>query len=155
MDMFLFLICNNFPIYKYHLLLISVGILVYPHFYFLLWCSKPKFCTLFSYFYSWFINFFSCLICYAKLALWIKSVKYQNTVKLFKLKCLQNPNEDTEWNDILRQKGIIPQKEKEITEDEIVSMLEETIENKTGMLFSVWLVFMYSCNCVRYWRCRE
>ncbi|KAJ8924712.1 hypothetical protein NQ315_000864 [Exocentrus adspersus] len=45
---------------------------------------------------------------------------------------MQNPNEDTEWNDILRQKGILPQKEKEITEDQIVSMLEDTIEKKTN-----------------------
>ncbi|CAG9839639.1 unnamed protein product [Diabrotica balteata] len=45
---------------------------------------------------------------------------------------MQNPNEDTEWNDVLRAKGIIPQKEKEITEDQIVSMLEETIEKKTA-----------------------
>lgn len=46
----------------------------------------------------------------------------------------QDPNEDTEWNDILRHKGIIPphKKEKEITEEQIVSMLEQTIESKTG-----------------------
>ncbi|CAH1155728.1 unnamed protein product [Phaedon cochleariae] len=44
---------------------------------------------------------------------------------------MQNPNEDTQWNDILRAKGIIPQKEKEITEEQIVSMLEDTIEQKT------------------------
>ncbi|ERL90690.1 hypothetical protein D910_08037 [Dendroctonus ponderosae] len=44
---------------------------------------------------------------------------------------MQNPNEDTEWNDILRAKGIIPPKEKEILEEQIVSMLEETIEKKT------------------------
>ena len=43
---------------------------------------------------------------------------------------MQNPNEDTEWNDILRAKGIIPQKEKEIREDDIVTMLEQTIEQK-------------------------
>jgi len=43
---------------------------------------------------------------------------------------MQNPSEDTEWNDILRSKGIIPPKEKEISEDQIVSMLEETIEKK-------------------------
>ena len=31
---------------------------------------------------------------------------------------MQNPNADTEWNDVLREKGIIPQKkgEKEFTE---------------------------------------
>ena len=44
----------------------------------------------------------------------------------------QDPNEDTEWNDVLRAKGIIPPKEKkeEITEDDIVNMLEQTIEKK-------------------------
>lgn len=42
----------------------------------------------------------------------------------------QNPNEDTEWNDVLRAKGIIPEKKEEITEDDIVNMLESTIEKK-------------------------
>lgn len=47
---------------------------------------------------------------------------------------MQNPNEDTEWNDILRQKGIIPEKPKEpeITEDDIVAMVEQTIEKKAN-----------------------
>lgn len=47
---------------------------------------------------------------------------------------MQDPNEDTEWNDILRRKGIIPEKEKEkeITEDQIVDILESTINQKTG-----------------------
>ena len=46
----------------------------------------------------------------------------------------QDPNEDTEWNDILRAKGIIPEKKKdaEITEDQIVQMMENTIDEKTG-----------------------
>ncbi|XP_022130436.2 viral IAP-associated factor homolog isoform X1 [Pieris rapae] len=43
---------------------------------------------------------------------------------------MQNPNEDTEWNDVLRSKGILPQKEKEISEDEIVNMIEQTIHQK-------------------------
>ncbi|XP_018331884.1 viral IAP-associated factor homolog [Agrilus planipennis] len=44
---------------------------------------------------------------------------------------MQDPNEDTEWNDVLRSKGIIPpKKEKEITEDEIVSIVEDTIKQK-------------------------
>eukprot|EP00095_Tigriopus_kingsejongensis_P001835 maker-scaffold10_size831480-snap-gene-6.9 protein:Tk01835 transcript:maker-scaffold10_size831480-snap-gene-6.9-mRNA-1 annotation:"viral iap-associated factor homolog" len=49
-------------------------------------------------------------------------------------KTMQDPNEDTEWNDILRQKGIIPEKpkEKEITEEDIVTMLEQTIEKKAN-----------------------
>lgn len=42
----------------------------------------------------------------------------------------QNPNEDTEWNDILRSKGILPPKEPEITEEKIVQMIEQTIEDK-------------------------
>jgi len=45
---------------------------------------------------------------------------------------MQNPNEDTEWNDVLRAKGIIPQKEKEIDENEIIAMMENTIKDKTG-----------------------
>jgi len=46
---------------------------------------------------------------------------------------MQDPNEDTEWNDVLRAKGILPPKEKkDITEDDIVSMLESTIQKKTG-----------------------
>ena len=46
---------------------------------------------------------------------------------------MQDQNEDTEWNDILRAKGIIPEKpkEKEITEDDIVSMLEQTVKEKS------------------------
>lgn len=43
---------------------------------------------------------------------------------------MQNPNEDTEWNDILRSKGIIPKKEKEVTEEDIVQMLEDTVKEK-------------------------
>ena len=47
---------------------------------------------------------------------------------------MQDQNEDTEWNDILRAKGIIPEKakEKEITEDDIVSMLEQTVKEKSS-----------------------
>lgn len=47
---------------------------------------------------------------------------------------MQDPNEDTEWNDILRRKGIIPakKKEQEVTEDQIVNLLENTIDEKTG-----------------------
>merc|ERR1712141_769442 len=42
---------------------------------------------------------------------------------------MQNPNEDTEWNDVLRAKGIIPQKEKEIDEKEMIEMtLDELAE---------------------------
>jgi len=48
---------------------------------------------------------------------------------------MQDPNEDTEWNDVLRAKGIIPQKpkENEIEEDEIIAMMEKTIKQKSGV----------------------
>merc|ERR1712130_785482 len=47
---------------------------------------------------------------------------------------MQNPNEDTEWNDVLRAKGILPPKPKEaeVTEDDLVQMLEQTIKQKSG-----------------------
>ncbi|XP_071803879.1 viral IAP-associated factor homolog [Asterias amurensis] len=44
---------------------------------------------------------------------------------------MQNPNEDTEWNDILRAKGIIPPKEAEVTEDDILGMMEQAVKEKT------------------------
>uniref|UniRef100_A0A1B6C0M9 Phosducin domain-containing protein n=2 Tax=Clastoptera arizonana TaxID=38151 RepID=A0A1B6C0M9_9HEMI len=43
---------------------------------------------------------------------------------------MQNPNEDTEWNDVLRSKGIIGPKEKEITEEEIINLVENTVQEK-------------------------
>ena len=70
---------------------------------------------------------------------------------------MQNPNEDTEWNDVLRAKGIIPEKPKEaevtlifhckiktlsvvyhpvdiqVNEEDLVRMLEETIREKSGV----------------------
>ena len=46
---------------------------------------------------------------------------------------MQNPDEDTEWNDVLRAKGILPpKKEQEVTEDQITELLEATIQKKTG-----------------------
>ncbi|CAL1538711.1 unnamed protein product [Lymnaea stagnalis] len=44
---------------------------------------------------------------------------------------MQNPDEDTQWNDALRRHNIIPQKEKEkeFTEDDIVNLLEQTVES--------------------------
>ncbi|XP_045602646.1 phosducin-like protein 3 [Procambarus clarkii] len=43
---------------------------------------------------------------------------------------MQNPDEDTEWNDILRKKGILPPKEPEVTEEALAEMLEQTIQEK-------------------------
>ena len=44
---------------------------------------------------------------------------------------MQNPNEDTEWNDALRRHGILPKKEGEVTEDQLITMVEETVQRKT------------------------
>ncbi|KAG0226107.1 hypothetical protein BGW41_004266 [Actinomortierella wolfii] len=43
-----------------------------------------------------------------------------------------NWDEDTEWNDILRARGIIPKKEKEITEADIIDMIDEAIMKRQG-----------------------
>jgi len=54
-------------------------------------------------------------------------IKYSDSV-------MQNPNEDTEWNDVLRAKGILPAKPKEaeVTEDDLIRMVEQTIKQKSG-----------------------
>ena len=51
-----------------------------------------------------------------------------------KYSVMQNPNEDTEWNDVLRAKGILPAKPKEaeVTEDDLIRMVEQTIKQKSG-----------------------
>ena len=55
----------------------------------------------------------------------------------------QDPNADTEWNDVLRAKGILPPKQnQEITEDDIVGMLEQTIENKSSGRLSIFHRYM-------------
>ncbi|KAG0263668.1 Phosducin-like protein 3 [Mortierella polycephala] len=41
-----------------------------------------------------------------------------------------NHDEDTEWNDILRAKGIIPKKEGEISEETIIGMIDEAIAKR-------------------------
>ncbi|EDW40167.1 GL25063 [Drosophila persimilis] len=48
---------------------------------------------------------------------------------------MQDPNEDTEWNDVLRAKGIIgpKQKEAEITEDQIQALMDEAIQRRTNL----------------------
>jgi len=46
---------------------------------------------------------------------------------------MQDPNEDTEWNDILRAKGILPPKEPEVSEQAITEMIEQTIQEKQSV----------------------
>ena len=56
---------------------------------------------------------------------------------------MQNPNEDTEWNDVLRAKGILPAKPKEaeVTEDDLIRMVEQTIKQKSGSELDI----LHSC----------
>ena len=44
---------------------------------------------------------------------------------------MQDSNADTEWNDVLRAKGILPPKEAEVTEEQIADLVEQTIKQKT------------------------
>ncbi|KAJ3417105.1 hypothetical protein HDV05_006964 [Chytridiales sp. JEL 0842] len=45
---------------------------------------------------------------------------------------MMGQNEDTEWNDILREKGILPPKELEVTEDEIIAMVDKAVQQRYG-----------------------
>lgn len=47
---------------------------------------------------------------------------------------MQDPNEDTEWNDVLRSKGIIPPKnvEAEVTEEQIENMVDSVVKEYTS-----------------------
>lgn len=59
---------------------------------------------------------------------------------VFAILLFQNPNEDTEWNDILRAKGILPpKKEKEITEEDVINIVEQTVrEKQNGKMIKVY-----------------
>jgi len=50
---------------------------------------------------------------------------------------MQDPNEDTEWNDILRAKGILPAKEPEVTEEALTEMIEQTIQQKQSIEYKL------------------
>merc|ERR1711893_11465 len=48
------------------------------------------------------------------------------------LEKMQDPNADTEWNDVLRAKGILPpREEKEISEEQLIGMVEQSIQEKS------------------------
>ena len=59
---------------------------------------------------------------------------------------LQDPNADTEWNDVLRAKGILPPKETlEVTEQDLINMVEAAIEQKSRGIFLYYATrFIYS-----------
>ena len=53
---------------------------------------------------------------------------------------MQNPNEDTEWNDVLRAKGILPPKEEAtISEDTVIQVYTNTEAGYDSIV---------SCSCV-------
>ena len=54
----------------------------------------------------------------------------------------QDPNADTEWNDALRRHGIIPQKDKEISEDDIINLVEQTVEQKNAGIFNESILYI-------------
>ena len=43
---------------------------------------------------------------------------------------MQDPNEDTEWNDVLRAKGILPPKEKKVNREDKQKKEQRTEQNK-------------------------
>lgn len=47
---------------------------------------------------------------------------------------MQDPNQDTEWNDVLRQKGILPPKEveAEVTEEQIENLVDSVVKEYTS-----------------------
>ena len=45
---------------------------------------------------------------------------------------MQNPNEDTQWNDALRKHGILP--EKEVSEEDVIDLVEQTVKQKTSVV---------------------
>lgn len=49
---------------------------------------------------------------------------------------MQNPSEDTQWNDALRRHGILP--EKEVSEDQLIDLVEETVQKKTGNIVKAY-----------------
>lgn len=68
---------------------------------------------------------------------------------------LQDPNADTEWNDILRKKGILPPKEslteleKETAEKEEQALLQQSVGERALFLplFCVFWLWKQATNC--------
>ena len=64
---------------------------------------------------------------------------------------MQDPNEDTEWNDILRAKGIIPEKPKEaeVTEDDIVNVRAANFVYSPPFEENIEIMLLSDCRCWR------
>lgn len=57
----------------------------------------------------------------------------------------KDPNADTEWNDILRRKGILPPKEEPKEEEEEEQVLKQQSIGKTVCFVSLWLSVLPKC----------
>lgn len=67
---------------------------------------------------------------------------------MYALFLLQDPNEDTEWNDILRKKGILPPKEVPKDDEEEELALQQQSVGKRGSSG-------YMSVCLLRWNCVE
>lgn len=50
---------------------------------------------------------------------------------------MEDPNADTEWNDILRAKGILPSKEEPTVDEETVVKVTNIVNNKLAILLRI------------------
>lgn len=80
--------------------------------------------------------------------IWRKTRPFNLSLQLHDLFSLQDPNADTEWNDILRKKGILPPKEEPKEDEEEELALKQQSVGKTAVyrdyvLPKCWLCFMY------------
>lgn len=50
---------------------------------------------------------------------------------------MEDPNADTEWNDILRAKGILPPKEEPTVDEETVVKVTNIVNNKLAILLRI------------------
>ena len=57
-----------------------------------------------------------------------------NVENLWRFAKFKDPNQDTEWNDVLRQKGILPPKEveAEVTEEQIENLVDNVVKEYTS-----------------------
>ena len=59
---------------------------------------------------------------------------------------MQNPDEDTEWNDVLRAKGILPpKKELEVDEDTVVQVSYNYVELELQKCIYIY-IYIYRYN---------
>ena len=64
---------------------------------------------------------------------------------------VEDPNQDTEWNDVLRAKGILPPRDAvEVTEEDLVNIVEHTIAEKSKGDSAGWMHNILIEYCVQF-----